>query len=361
MIKKIIALVSALLMLMGSATAVLGAGYTQKQLRIADALNHIELFLGTHIGYELERELTRLEGLILLIRMLGKERETVVNVYEMPFEDVDSWAVGYVGYAYEHGITHGVSDVAFGSDESMTDYMFLTLMLRALGYDDYAEGAKFTWDDPYDLAYEVGLIAQPKADTQFTRGDAIEVFWNVLALDGYKMGFELASYGLFTATELRESIEIYQYGYIVSNPYPNVPEVPNTDVPGDTDKPTDTEPPVDTSAPEDILPEDTEPEDTESDVNDKPTDLVKPEDTAEPEDTEPEDTEPDYPFDPSKPLTYEEYLALDEVGQLAYFNSFSNPADFFVWQLDAKAEYEAQNPSIEVGGDGNINIGDIIG
>lgn len=354
MIKKIIALVLALLMLMGSATAVLGAGYTQKQLRIADALNHIDLFLGTHIGYELERELTRLEGLILLIRMLGKERETLVNTYEMPFEDVDNWAVGYVGYAYENAITYGVSDVAFGSEEIMTDYMFLTLVLRALGYDDYAEGSKFTWDDPYDLAHEVGLIAEPEADTEFTRGDAVEVFWNVLALDDYKLGFKLASYGLFTATELRESIEIYKYGYIVSNLYPiipNVPSTPETDKPVDTEEGFETEPPVD--------PE--EPKDTE-----KPSDTEEPADTGEiedviPEETKPEDTEPDYSFDPSKPLTYEEYLALDEMRQLAYFNSFSNPADFFAWQLNAKAEYDAKNPSIEVGGDGNIDIGDIIG
>lgn len=354
MIKKIIALALALLMLMGSLTSVFGAGYTQNQLRIADALNHLELFLGTHIGYELERELTRLEGLILLIRMLGKERETLVNTYEMPFEDVDNWAVGYVGYAYENAITYGVSDVAFGSEEIMTDYMFLTLVLRALGYDDYAEGAKFTWDDPYDLAHEVGLIAEPEADTEFTRGDAVEVFWNVLALDDYKLGFKLASYGLFTVTELRESIEICKYGYIVSNQYPfipNVPSTPGTDKPVDTEEGFDTDPPVDTDEPENTE----KPEDTEA-----PADTSEIEDVI-PEETKPEDTEPDYSFDPSKPLTYEEYIALSAEAQEAYGRTFSNPLDFFIWLEQAKAEYDAKNPSIEVGGDGNIDIGDLIG
>jgi hypothetical protein len=164
---------------------------------------------------------------------------------------------------------------------------------------------------------------------------------------------------LFTATELRESIEIYKYGYIVSNLYPiipNVPSTPETDKPVDTEEGFETEPPVDPEEPKDTE----KPSDTDCPLDTEEIEGVIPEET-EPEDTEPEDTEPEYSFDPSKPLTYEEYLALSAQAQEAYGRSFSNPLDFFTWLEQAKAEYDAKNPSIEVGGDGNIDIGDIIG
>ena len=57
-------------------------------------------------------------------------------------------------------------------------------------------------------------------------------------------------------------------------------------------------------------------------------------------------------------MTYEEYNALSAEEQEAYFNSFDTVDDFFVWYNKAKQEYEANQDYIEVGGDGNINIGD---
>ena len=60
-------------------------------------------------------------------------------------------------------------------------------------------------------------------------------------------------------------------------------------------------------------------------------------------------------------MTYEQYEAMSGEEQEAFFNTFSNPADFFAWYAQAKAEYEAQNPSIEIGGNGNIDIGEILG
>ena len=57
-------------------------------------------------------------------------------------------------------------------------------------------------------------------------------------------------------------------------------------------------------------------------------------------------------------LTYEEYNALSAEEQEAYFNSFDTIEDFFAWYNKAKAEYEADQDYIEVGGDGNLNIGE---
>lgn len=60
-------------------------------------------------------------------------------------------------------------------------------------------------------------------------------------------------------------------------------------------------------------------------------------------------------------VTYEEYISMSGSEQQKYFESFESPEAFFAWYNDAKAKYEAENPSIEIGGDEEIDLGDIIG
>ena len=48
-------------------------GYQAQYTQYAQALNVMGLFKGTDVGYELERQPTRLETLIMLIRLLGEE------------------------------------------------------------------------------------------------------------------------------------------------------------------------------------------------------------------------------------------------------------------------------------------------
>ena len=172
----------ALVLLMCLSMMLTASAYTSGQQKTADALHELELFLGTDKGYELDNKLTRAQGVTLLIRMMGKETEATMNVLKTPFEDVPAWAEGYIGYAYAHGITKGVSAINFGSDAELSDYMFLTLVLRALGYSDSGESARFVWNNPYALATEVGLIDQNAADSNLTRGDTVEILWNAMSV-----------------------------------------------------------------------------------------------------------------------------------------------------------------------------------
>ncbi len=64
---------------------------------------------------------------------------------------------------------------------------------------------------------------------------------------------------------------------------------------------------------------------------------------------------------PSKEITYEEYMAMSGAEQQEYMMSFSSIEAFFEWFNAAKAKYDAEHPSIEIGGDGSIDLGDIIG
>ena len=68
------------------------------------------------------------------------------------------------------------------------------------------------------------------------------------------------------------------------------------------------------------------------------------------------------PEDPRVQLAaeYEAYIALSPEEQQAYFLSFSSYEDFFEWFHTVKDAYEALQDRIEIGGDGNVDIGDLI-
>ena len=176
--KKILSIVLAVCMLLSCAAVASAASKTTEQK--ADALYVLGLFKGTNKGYELDKNLTREQGIVMLLRLIGKEAEATSGEHDCPFDDVYEWAEGYIGYAFEQGITLGVSETKFGYGQPLTDAQFLTMLLRALGYTD-GDGEDFVWDDPYALANEIGLIPEAEADSDFTRGDMVEVCYNLLS------------------------------------------------------------------------------------------------------------------------------------------------------------------------------------
>ena len=127
--------------------------------QLADALNTMGLFKGDETGYgsgyALERNATRLEGLIMFIRLLGEEDEALASTSTHPFSDVPNWASKYVAYAYEKGYTKGTWVNTFGTNDTLTAQHFVTLLLRALGYE---ENVDFSWDTAMDSARTLGLI-----------------------------------------------------------------------------------------------------------------------------------------------------------------------------------------------------------
>ena len=99
--------------------------------------------------------------------------------------------------------------------------------------------------------------------------------------------------------------------------------------------------------------EETEPAETVA-----PTQPAKPTAPVEPEETEPT-TEPTQP-PANVQMDYEAFHNMSPADQQAYMGSFENLDLFFAWYNQAKADYEAANPPIDVG-DGNIDMGDLIG
>ncbi len=108
-------------------------------------------------NFEGQRYPTRYEALAMLVRLLGKRAEAESWKGDIPFIDVPegSWARGYVGWAYEKGLTTGFSAGMFSGGVSTGIRDMLTYVLRALGYSD--KNGDFSWAESIPFADSVGL------------------------------------------------------------------------------------------------------------------------------------------------------------------------------------------------------------
>ena len=188
-----------------SGFAATDANYATK---CADALNALGLFNGTANGYELSRAATRVEALVMLIRLLGKDAEAKRTTMSHPFNDVPAWGEKYVAYAYGSGLTKGVSANTFGSNESANANMYITFVLRALGYSD-SGGADFTYSTAATFGAGLGLTPKEVSTSNFQRGDVAIVSYFAL---GTKMkgknttlADKLVSDGIFTAAAYKSA------------------------------------------------------------------------------------------------------------------------------------------------------------
>lgn len=195
--KKLICLVLAFVMLF-SMTALADS---QKN---AEMLKELNLFKGTDKGFELEREASRVEAIVTVVRVLGGEAEALEKKYPHSFNDTDSWMDPYVGYALEKGITKGVSENSFAPNDLITSNQFVTLILRAMNYKD-AEG-DFNWEKSVEFAKEINIDAS--ASSEFTRGDMVDICFS--ALNAFTKGNEeklyqkLAKDNVFTTEKFTE-------------------------------------------------------------------------------------------------------------------------------------------------------------
>ena len=180
MSKKLkIVLALALVLSLLSALPVFAA--SEEATAAADALNALGLFQGTGQGYELDRAPTRAEALVMLIRLLGREAEATAFSGACPLTDVAGrWMAPYVGWAYEHGITKGVSDTAFDPNSTANAKMYATFMLRALEYSESL--GQFSYNSAVEDAAKLGIAPSGGYKGTFTRGDAALMSYKALTV-----------------------------------------------------------------------------------------------------------------------------------------------------------------------------------
>ena len=149
-------------------------GYQTKYVKYADILSDLGMFKGTDAGYELVRKPTRQEAIIMLIRMLGEEKEALAfDESNMPFTDVTGWVDGqkYIAYAAAMGYTNGKTPTTFDQYGIADAYTFLTFVLRALGYSDSGDDPDFVWNtSSVDLAIDLGLLTEEQCTDMLSSG-----------------------------------------------------------------------------------------------------------------------------------------------------------------------------------------------
>lgn len=126
----------------------------------ADMLNSLGLFNGTQNGYELNRVPTRIEAAAMLVRLLGAVDEANEKEYEHPFTDVPEWADNIAGYLYEKGLTKGIGNNLFGSNQTTIARDYATFMLRSLGYDSSSD---FNYLEALSFAESKGILTAEEA------------------------------------------------------------------------------------------------------------------------------------------------------------------------------------------------------
>lgn len=138
-----------------------------------------QLLKGDGSGYGLDKTASRLEGIVILIRLMGKDAEAQSMAGQpCQFTDAPDWAKGYVNFAYAENISRGVSETKFGVNDRMTADQYNTLMLRVMGYDD--SKGDFEWDDAVDKATDLSILSKDMARTYskagyaYTKGDLME-------------------------------------------------------------------------------------------------------------------------------------------------------------------------------------------
>jgi hypothetical protein len=150
---------------------------------LAADLKALGLFQGiSETDFALGRAPTRTEAVVMFIRALGKEKSALSGNWPHPFTDVAPWADKYIGYAYENALANGISRTEFGGESNAGANMYLTFVLRALGYSDY-EGIDFYWNAPFSLAKSLGILPDRVSLTGFLRADAVTVSYLALSAE----------------------------------------------------------------------------------------------------------------------------------------------------------------------------------
>lgn len=143
---------------------------------LADYLKEIGLFQGTGSGYELQGIANRAQAAVMVVRLLGKEAEAIAANLQHPFTDVPNWASPYVGYLWTNGLTKGVGETLYGSEQLINANQYMTFMLRTLTYSDQL--GDFQWDTSIQKGNELGIISEVNYNyfsnqKNFLRGDMV--------------------------------------------------------------------------------------------------------------------------------------------------------------------------------------------
>ena len=145
--------------------------------------------------YHPEDTITRAEACAMIARMMTGDPNVSQYVGAQNFTDVakGSWKDSAIGYCYINNIVIGVGNNKFEPDRAITDAEFITMVVRAMGYEtpDMAQGYPYTY---MSNAQAIGLLdgVDMVANTDALRGEDAQVIYNALFAD-YARGAKLVN------------------------------------------------------------------------------------------------------------------------------------------------------------------------
>ena len=145
--------------------------------------------------YHPEDTITRAEACAMIARLMTGDPKVSQYVGAQSFSDVQkgSWKDSAIGYCYINGIVIGVGNNKFEPDRAITDAEFVTMVVRAMGYEtaDMKQNYPFSY---MSNAQAMGLLdgAKMVASTNALRGEDAQVIYNALFAD-YARGAKLVN------------------------------------------------------------------------------------------------------------------------------------------------------------------------
>ncbi|MCI6527706.1 MAG: S-layer homology domain-containing protein [Clostridiales bacterium] len=205
-LKKVLALVLAVVMIMSVVTVASAKTYTDVKgtdnyANAIDALSSLKILDGFKNGdsysFKAEDPFTRAQAakIVAIVHNAAtngaiKDQDAISGLYsnaQNPFVDCNnSWALPFINYCRITGLADGMTATTYEPNRYVTGVQFLKLMLTTLNFDTAKEGYTGTgWDvNVLNRANEVGLTAGLadgwKAIAPITRGEAAQVLYNAL-------------------------------------------------------------------------------------------------------------------------------------------------------------------------------------
>ena len=169
-----------------------GSDYSEAVTMLSD----LGIIQGKDDGkYHPEDTITRAEACAMIARLMTGDPNVSQYVGAQSFTDVakGSWKDSAIGYCYINGIVIGVGNNKFEPDRAITDAEFITMVVRAMGYEtaDMKQNYPFSY---MSNAQAIGLLdgTNMVASTDALRGEDAQVIYNALFTD-YARGAKLVN------------------------------------------------------------------------------------------------------------------------------------------------------------------------
>ena len=232
-LKKVLALVLAVVMIMSVVTVASAKTYTDVKatddyataIDILSNLNILDGFKdGDNYSFKADGTFTRAQAakIVAIVHNAAtngkiKGQDAISALYsnaQNPFVDCNnSWALPYINYCRITGLANGMTTTTYEPNRYVTGVQFLKLMLTTLNFNTNKEGYTGTgWDvNVLNRANEIGLTAGLKdgwkAIAPITRGEAAQVLYN--ALQAY-----LVEYGQLVKGFKDRTADVYNAAFV---------------------------------------------------------------------------------------------------------------------------------------------------